>query len=509
MWKLHTGRLLWNLRWRRRLVAMELRGRPRLAVREIGRYCTALGAALRSGSALVLALLGWIFRPLWAALRWIFHPLWTAFRWLSRPLWIVLRWICRALWAAIRPAWTLVQATLGRLARPVVQWVHRHQRLALILGGGAVLVAVTLVVIVPVLSGRTTPPAYTRTAAQSAVEEARSGGAPEWAPRTLAEARALLDRGLDEYGRQERRVFFLRDFSVAKTLLEMTEARGQAAASEARDRREQMTLRAQTILGRATEMVGISRAFASMIPLQPYERRQLARARLTLFEAMERFRGGDHKACVQLAGLADSLADGVSAACSDRARRYEDPNLLRRWRGMIDETIRWSRATGGVAIVVRKTEHSLTLYRGGVARVTYRTDLGTNTVADKSFAGDYATPEGRYRIIAKRGSRESKYYKALLLDYPNPEDLARFARDRRAGLVRGGGPGRDIEIHGEGGRYNDWTKGCVAIANAQMDVLFAAVEIGTPVTIVGSEDNSHPYADLVERYRTTAEKRKS
>jgi hypothetical protein len=42
-----------------------------------------------------------------------------------------------------------------------------------------------------------------------------------------------------------------------------------------------------------------------------------------------------------------------------------------------------------------------------------------------------------------------------------------------------------------------------------MDVLFAAVEIGTPVTIVGSEDNSHPYADLVERYRTTAEKRKS
>ncbi|HYV67548.1 MAG TPA: L,D-transpeptidase, partial [Myxococcales bacterium] len=74
---------------------------------------------------------------------------------------------------------------------------------------------------------------------------------------------------------------------------------------------------------------------------------------------------------------------------------------------------------------------------------------------------------------------------------------------------RGGGPGRDIEIHGEGGRYNDWTKGCMAIANVQMDVLFGAVDIGTPVTIVGSEDNSHPYADLVERYRTTAEKRKS
>jgi L,D-transpeptidase-like protein len=454
MWKLHTGRLLWNLRWRRRLVAMELRGQPGLAVREIGRRCAAVVAALR-------------------------------------------------------PSCALVAATLVRPVRPLLRFVRGRRRLTLVVAGGAVVLASVLVVLVPVLSGRTTPPVYTRNTAQAAVEAARAEGAPEWAPRTLAEARALLDQGLDAYGRQERRVFFLRDFTVAKALLEMTAARGRAAESEARDRRGQMTLRAQTLLGRATEMVGISRAFASMIPLQPYERRQLARARLVLFEALDRFRDGDHKACVQLAGLADSLADDVSAACSVRALRFEDPSLLRRWRGMIDETIRWSRATGGVAIVVRKTEHSLTLYRGGVPRVTYRTDLGTNTVADKSFAGDYATPEGRYRIIAKRGSRETKYYKALLLDYPNPEDLARFARDRRAGLVRGGGPGRDIEIHGEGGRYNDWTKGCVAIANAQMDVLFDAVVIGTPVTIVGSEDSSHPYADLVERYRTTAEKRKS
>src|SRR5262245_53364531 len=71
MWKLHTGRLLWNLRWRRRLVAMELRGRPRLAVREIGRCCAALGGAVRAGWALVRAALGVICRPLWTVLRWI------------------------------------------------------------------------------------------------------------------------------------------------------------------------------------------------------------------------------------------------------------------------------------------------------------------------------------------------------------------------------------------------------------------------------------------------------
>ena len=432
MWKLQTQRLLWNLRWRRRLVVMELGGQARLVA------------------------------------------------------------------ARLRPVW-----------RSLLALRRRRHFVPILIIGSLVLAGAAAAALVPVLSGRTAPPVYTMTAATDAVAAARASGAAEWAPRAYSESRALLDRGVLEYRLQGNRLLFRRDFGLSRTLLLQAETRARAAQQEAVQRREGVAARARRLLGRATEMVGISRSFARLMPLQPQERRKLARSRLALLEAAQRFRAGEHSTSAELAAMAESLASDVSAGCSVRASRFEDPRLLRHWRAMIDETIRWSHATGGTAIVVRKTEHTLTLYRAGVARLTCRTDIGTNTVADKSFSGDYATPEGRYKIVAKRGLGETTYYKALMLDYPNGEDLERFRRERRAGRIRARGPGGDIEIHGEGGRYNDWTKGCVAITNREMDMLFAAVEIGTPVTIVGSGDGSHPFADLIDRYRANAEKRKS
>ena len=73
------------------------------------------------------------------------------------------------------------------------------------------------------------------------------------------------------------------------------------------------------------------------------------------------------------------------------------------------------------------------------------------------------------------------------MDYPNAEDLKNLAQMKAAGLVpantRAGGL---IEIHGEGGRGKDWTDGCVAITNDEMDWLFSRVAVGTPVVVVGS-----------------------
>ena len=57
-------------------------------------------------------------------------------------------------------------------------------------------------------------------------------------------------------------------------------------------------------------------------------------------------------------------------------------------------------------------------------------------------------------------------------------------------------PGGLIEIHGEGGRGEDWTRGCVALSNRDMDDLFRRVAVGTPVTIVGAEDSAGRFATL-------------
>jgi murein L,D-transpeptidase YafK len=124
-------------------------------------------------------------------------------------------------------------------------------------------------------------------------------------------------------------------------------------------------------------------------------------------------------------------------------------------------------------------------------------DLGSNRLQQKRHAGDKATPEGRYHVTARKEGGQTRYHKALLLDYPNGEDRSRFARIRAEGGVPDGvGPGRHIEIHGHGGRERDWTDGCVALADADIDAVFARVPVGTPVTIVGGDGRDGVFSSL-------------
>ncbi len=92
-----------------------------------------------------------------------------------------------------------------------------------------------------------------------------------------------------------------------------------------------------------------------------------------------------------------------------------------------------------------------------------------------------------YKIVKKFDGGKTKYYKALLLDYPNEEDKQKFkAEIDRGSLPRSARMGGLIEIHGNGGKGIDWTEGCIALTDKEMDTVFKLTRAGTPVTIVGS-----------------------
>jgi murein L,D-transpeptidase YafK len=166
--------------------------------------------------------------------------------------------------------------------------------------------------------------------------------------------------------------------------------------------------------------------------------------------------------------------------------RYASHPDLPSWRKWVEEAVRRSRAGGDVAFVVDKLRRRMTVYRGGRKERTYTVDIGLGGMERKLRAGDDATPEGLYTIQEVRGPGQTRYYRAFLLDYPNDQDRRRFELARRNGwLPRGSDPGGLIEIHGEGGRDQDWTKGCVALTNAEMDELSEWAKVGTPVAIVG------------------------
>jgi L,D-peptidoglycan transpeptidase YkuD (ErfK/YbiS/YcfS/YnhG family) len=167
--------------------------------------------------------------------------------------------------------------------------------------------------------------------------------------------------------------------------------------------------------------------------------------------------------------------------------RYSDPKQLGRWRSLANETIAYSRQSGETVFLVDKLKRKLHVYAAGKRVATYNAELGVKGLRQKLHSGDQATPEGRYRVTQVRGPGRTRYYKALLLDYPNSEDRARFAYGRKSGTVPSrAGIGSLIEIHGDGGQGRDWTDGCVALRNSDMDRLFARAHQGMTVTIVGT-----------------------
>jgi murein L,D-transpeptidase YafK len=147
-------------------------------------------------------------------------------------------------------------------------------------------------------------------------------------------------------------------------------------------------------------------------------------------------------------------------------------------------------------IVVSKSARRLQLYSGGRMVREYRVVLGGDPVGDKERQGDSRTPEGEFYVCVK--NERSQFYRSLGLSYPNREDAERGLRDgliTRAeydrivrALTRKRTPpwdtalGGEIFIHG-GGTSNDWTAGCVALDNADMQELFDSVRLGTPVRI--------------------------
>jgi murein L,D-transpeptidase YafK len=134
-------------------------------------------------------------------------------------------------------------------------------------------------------------------------------------------------------------------------------------------------------------------------------------------------------------------------------------------------------------VVVKKSQYSLTLYSKGVPLKRYWVALGPNPKGAKVREGDMKTPEGRYLLDYKK--EDSNYYKAFHISYPS---LADMQRARKLGVD----PGGQILLHGQrkGSVMSDetlqrsnWTNGCIALINADMDEVWASVAPGTPIEI--------------------------
>lgn len=138
------------------------------------------------------------------------------------------------------------------------------------------------------------------------------------------------------------------------------------------------------------------------------------------------------------------------------------------------------------SLLVDKVAYTLTVLDRGKPVKRYRIALGRDPVKRKVCYDNASTPEGRYVIWNLQP--EATFYRAYDIDYPNRLDRFRYAFLQRHTDLGDPGIGGEIQIHGQGTGRN-WTFGCIALENEDMDELFSqpALAAGTPVTIVGSE----------------------
>jgi murein L,D-transpeptidase YafK len=135
------------------------------------------------------------------------------------------------------------------------------------------------------------------------------------------------------------------------------------------------------------------------------------------------------------------------------------------------------------SVLILKKDHVMELLAGGKVIRTYKVALGTGGLAPKEREGDGRTPEGHYVIDSRNAA--SEYHLALHVSYPNAEDRKRAAK-------LGVAPGGAIMIHGlpkgkgwigAGHRIYDWTLGCIAVTDEEIDEVWKLVPVGTPVEI--------------------------
>ncbi len=134
-------------------------------------------------------------------------------------------------------------------------------------------------------------------------------------------------------------------------------------------------------------------------------------------------------------------------------------------------------------VMVYKSERILFLMREGEVLAKFDVTFGADPIGHKQQQGDEKTPEGPYLLDYK--NTKSAFYKSIHVSYPN-------SKDRSAARKRGVDPGGDIMIHGQSNgwgwaapisRFFNWTDGCIALSDEDMQQVWEAVDSGTPIEI--------------------------
>ena len=348
-----------------------------------------------------------------------------------------------------------------------------------------ILLLLSFIVYVLLIITMRKPPLKEIKACLEVLAKADRVNADVYAPEYYKAAQSKYKAAMKEYKLQNTDLFFLRNYDRVKTLVLDATLKAQEANVSSGTKKDDLKLNYLKEIELLKKKLDNYHDVFIKLPLKVYVRKDYEFGKFALEEGLSAYGKGDFMLATKKLNegkLKIGLADKeVNALLKEYFSNFS------KWQNWVSRSIKQSAQNNNYAFIVDKIKHKGYLYYKGRLSKEYDVEFGKNWIGNKQYAGDRATPEGIYMVTRKKGSRDTRYYKALMINYPNAEDRAQFAEKKRKGVLsRNSSLGGLIEIHGDGGKGGDWTIGCVALQNENMEELFNRMSPGSPVTIVGS-----------------------
>jgi hypothetical protein len=329
------------------------------------------------------------------------------------------------------------------------------------------------------------PPVRSINEGYRAFSEARAARADLYAPQLFKQTEQKWD-SVFVLWRQENKAWEVsRNYSKVLEYASLTRHFGELAKSQSLQKQDSLRSAIHVAALLLGQKIADFKSEYALLPIDKNLLRRFSEGALLLNESCEAAKNENYLQAVNAIRLAEIKFGGVDEQIDQFLSIYL--RQLPIWRRWADETIEWSKEHQESVILVSKLNRRLQVYTNGQVAAEFSVEFGPNWLGTKKCHGDGATPEGKYSIIKKKEKQLTRYYLALEIDYPNEHDKEEFTRSQQNGVL---GPnaqiGGLIEIHGEGGRGVNWTDGCIALRNKDMEQVYQLAQAGTLVTIVGS-----------------------
>ncbi|HQK37640.1 MAG TPA: L,D-transpeptidase [Bacteroidales bacterium] len=314
---------------------------------------------------------------------------------------------------------------------------------------------------------------------------ARQCQAQKYAPKLFREASALFDSAMLCWKKENQRLLFLRDYSEVIDYALLSAGKSRLAVSHSKNLAKDLENNVLQKIDSLNDIIHTLNDLLRKLPLSEKQMNDISAGKLLLRESEIEYRQKNFLEAGYKAEKSEIMLVPVFQEIRQKLMDYFQS--LPRWKKMAGSALEKSKNSGSTLIVVDKFARQLIVYQAGKKKYVFDAEFGTNWMQPKRMKGDKATPEGVYMVKTKIPPGKTKYFRALLLNYPNADDLARFEREKKEGSIPWNvSIGGLIEIHGGGGKQIDWTDGCIALEDSDMLKVYNLAGQGTPVVIVGS-----------------------